>query len=278
MPELPEVETVRRSLEKLISGLSIINSEVFMPKIVGSHRPSDFKTALVGRQVALQLERRGKYLIIPLSGNMVLVIHLRMTGRLVFLNECNDLPKYTHVLFYFNNGKRLAFADMRQFGRVNLLPMEELIKMSGLKDLGPEPLGDSFNQEYMHQELPRRRTKIKALLLNQSFVAGLGNIYVDEALHLAKIHPERLAQELSPDEINRLYQSIVHVIEQGIKNRGTSFRDYVDGEGNMGNNQNMLKAYNREGEQCLCCNEIISRKKVAGRSSYFCPHCQKTQV
>ena len=274
MPELPEVETVKRSLEKKITGLTIENAEVIFPKAVPTHEPQDFKNMLIGRTVE-EMRRRGKYLLIYLSGGFTLVIHLRMTGRLLLINSSQPLPKYTHVVINFNNNTSLAFADMRKFGRINLLPCDELNNLSGLKNLGPEPLGNDFTLKYLTENFKRRRTKIKALLLNQSFIAGLGNIYADEALYLAKIHPERLAGELTSSEISKLYRAIIEVLQQGIANRGTSFRDYVDGEGKTGSNQNMLQAYNREGKPCYRCGAVISRKKVAGRSSYFCPQCQK---
>ncbi len=274
MPELPEVETVKRSLEEKITGLAIENVQVIFPKVVHNQKPPDFKKLLIGRTVE-KMGRRGKYLLIYLSGSFALVIHLRMTGRLVLINSGMELPKYTHVVINFNNNTALAFADMRKFGRINLLPSNELKTLSGLKDLGPEPLGNEFTLEYLTKKLQNRRTKIKAFLLNQRFIAGLGNIYADEALYSAKIHPERSADELTSLEINRLYHAIIEVLQQGIANRGTSFRDYVDGEGKTGSNQNMLQAYNREGQPCHRCGAVISRKKVAGRSSYFCPHCQK---
>ncbi|WP_031518160.1 bifunctional DNA-formamidopyrimidine glycosylase/DNA-(apurinic or apyrimidinic site) lyase [Desulfofalx alkaliphila] len=273
MPELPEVETIKHSLQTHITGLTIADVKVFLPKIIRSHTPGDFKKALVGQKVKDRLYRRGKYLMIPLS-ERTLVVHFRMTGRLVFLDEKTDLPKYTHLLFVFDNGRQMAFADMRQFGQIHLLPNAEVNKIAGIKNMGPEPLGDNFTVEYFQRELKRRRAKIKSLLLNQSFVAGLGNIYADEALHLAKIDPERPAQQLTKDEIIQLHQAIVAVLQQGIKNRGTSFRDYVDAQGNIGNNQDMLQAYNRKGQPCNFCGTAIERKKVTGRSSYYCPQCQ----
>ncbi|MTI79631.1 MAG: bifunctional DNA-formamidopyrimidine glycosylase/DNA-(apurinic or apyrimidinic site) lyase [Firmicutes bacterium] len=274
MPELPEVETVKRSLEKLIVGLTIAKVDILMPKIIKSHTPDQFQQLIAGRKV-ISLERRGKYLQIHLSGTYTLIIHLRMTGRLVLITGSKKLPKYTHVIFHLEKDKRLVFADMRQFGTINLVPDEELQNMPGLKDLGPEPLGNDFSLGYLEKELQRRRTRVKTLLLNQSFVAGLGNIYADEALHLAKIHPERLANELSQQEVINLHQAIIEVIKQGIENRGTSFSDYVDGEGNIGSNQNMLKAYQRAGEPCHCCGTNMERKKVTGRSSCYCPQCQR---
>lgn len=274
MPELPEVETVKRSLEKNIIGKTITSVDIYMPKIIRPDQPEQFKETVCGRQV-VQLERRGKYLMLHLSNSLTMLLHLRMTGRLVYLAPGQVQPKHTHVLFYLNNGSQLAFADMRQFGRINLIPTAELENLPALKKLGPEPLGKHFNQHYLQKKLPKRRAKIKALLLDQTFVVGLGNIYADEALHLARIHPERIAASLNANEISTLYQTIVAVLEQGIKNRGTSFSDYVDGEGKKGSNQYLLRAYQREGQPCFFCGSIIRRKKVAGRSSYYCPCCQQ---
>ena len=279
MPELPEVETIKRTLKIVLANLTITDVTIFKPKLV--NRP-DFKEALVGCQISDQLTRRGKYLLLPLnkcaskSGDMTLAIHLRMTGCLVVIKENDQLPKYTHVLFYFDNPKiKLVFADMRQFGRLSLLTNAELQDLSGLKDLGPEPLEKNFNPTYLKNNLSSRRAKIKSLLLNQTLVAGLGNIYVDEALYLAQIHPERLGCDLTAPEVNNLYHAIITVLEQGIQNGGTSISDYVDAEGNAGNNQNMLQAYQRQNKPCYRCDEIITRIKVAGRSSHFCPRCQK---
>lgn len=274
MPELPEVETVKRSLQKLAVGQTIINVEVFLPKIVSPYPPEHFKAVVTGLKLE-NFQRRGKYLLAYLNRGMALVMHLRMTGRLVYLDANSPLPKYTHVLFYMDSGHRLAFADMRQFGHVTLLSQTEVDSLPALTKLGPEPLEKHFSVQYMAERLKKRRTKIKGLLLDQTFVAGLGNIYVDESLHRAHIHPERTAADLSMDEISALYHSIIAVLKQGIKNRGTSFSDYVDGEGKKGSNQNELTAYQREGEPCLYCGNIILRKKVVGRSSYYCPHCQR---
>lgn len=274
MPELPEVETVKRSLQKLAVGQTIVDLEVFLPKIVRPHPPEFFRAAVTDLKIE-NFRRRGKYLLVDLSEEMVLLIHLRMTGRLVYLKKNDPLPKYTHLLFYLDSGSRLAFADMRQFGHVTLLSRTEAAHLPALTKLGPEPLEEQFSVDYMKEKFSKRRTKVKGLLLDQTFVAGLGNIYADEALHRAKIHPERAVGDLTVEEITALYHSIVAVLQQGIDNRGTSFSDYVDGEGNKGSNQYQLTAYQREGKQCHYCGNIIQRKKVVGRSSYYCPHCQR---
>ncbi len=274
MPELPEVETVKRSLEKKLVGLAFNGVDLHMPKIVRLPQAEEFVNSLKGKKIK-QLDRRGKYLMLHLSGNYTLVIHLRMTGRLVYTKPDTPLEKHTHVVFLLSNGDQLRYTDIRQFGRMLLAPTPELDTLPGLKDLGVEPLGEYFTREFMKKELKRRRTRLKALLLDQSFIAGLGNIYVDEALHRARLHPERLAVDLTPRETTRLFQAIKDVLTDAVNNRGTSFRDYVDGEGRPGNNQERLLVYSKEGKPCHKCGKPIHRIRVAGRSSYFCPHCQK---
>jgi len=274
MPELPEVETVKRTLEKKIKGLTITGVDIAMPKIIRDTAPEDFKKIVTGRMI-LRLARRGKYLLVYLSGENVLVIHLRMTGRLTYTEASQPVPRHTHLIFGLNDGYQLRFNDVRQFGRVILATNKTFSQIKGLKDLGPEPLEKNFTRDFLRRELKRKRTRIKPLLLDQTFIAGLGNIYVDESLYRARIHPERLACSLSPREIANLYHSICEVLGEGIENRGTSFRDYVDGDGRAGNFQELLRVYNREGEKCPRCGTTIARMKVGGRSSYYCPTCQK---
>lgn len=274
MPELPEVETVKRTLEKKIKGLIITDVEIAMPKIIRDTAPEDFKKAVTGKKI-LRLARRGKYLIIFLAAENVLVIHLRMTGRLVYTEASQPVPRHTHLIFHLSDGYQLRFNDVRQFGRFILATNKTLNQVKGLKDLGPEPLEKDFTRDFLRRELKRKRTRIKPLLLDQTFVAGLGNIYADESLHRARLHPERLACNLLPREVAKLYHAICEVLREGIDNRGTSVRDYVDGDGRTGSFQELLRVYNREGEKCHRCGTTIARMKVGGRSSYFCPACQK---
>lgn len=272
---MPEVETVVRSLEQHLAGLTITAVDIYMHKVIRHPKPEIFEEEIIGKQVQKKLGRRGKYILLQLSEGLTLVVHLRMTGRLVYCEADTPLEKHTHVVFHLSNGKQLRFTDIRQFGRMNLLPTSQVSEMSGIKDLGPEPLDTSFTREFLKKELRRRRTRVKSLLLDQSFIAGLGNIYADEALFRAKVHPERLAADLSPREVSGLHKSIVEVISGGIQHRGTTFRDYVDGEGRSGSFQYHLKVYNREGLPCSNCGKPIERIKVGGRSSYHCPYCQK---
>ena len=274
MPELPEVETVKKTLEKSLVGLTITGVDIKMPKIIREPAPEVFAHSATGKKIT-RLGRRGKYLLIHLAGGSVLVFHLRMTGRLVYAGADAPSPRHTHVIFHLSNGHELRFADTRQFGRVMLAPARELDRVKGLKDLGPEPLGRDFTRGFLRREIKRKRVRLKSLLLDQTFIAGLGNIYADETLHRCRLHPERIAGTLSTREVASLHRSIIDVLKEGIANRGTSMRDYVDGDGREGNYQTLLRVYNREGQCCPHCGTAIARIKVGGRSSYFCPICQK---
>ena len=273
MPELPEVETIKRTLDKKTTGLTITDVEITMPKIIRDPSPEEFRRQVSGSKIT-RLGRRGKYLLLYLTGEHVLVIHLRMTGRLTY-NVASELRvKHTHVIFHLSNGHELRFNDIRQFGRLQLAPKQALNQVKGLKDLGPEPLEKEFTKAFLRRELKRKRVRIKSLLLDQTFIAGLGNIYADEALFRAHLNPQCIANSLSPREIAKLYHAIIEVLQEGIENRGTSFRDYVDGDGRKGNYQELLQVYNREGCPCNHCGTAITRIKINGRSSYFCPDCQ----
>lgn len=273
MPELPEVETIKRSLENKLVGREITGVNVYLPKIIRLEDPQKFKRQILGKKIT-GLSRRGKYLLVRLTGGLTLVIHLRMTGRLLYMSPSCPV-KHTHVIFKFENGKELHFIDVRQFGRIILTPSDNLHMVPGLKDLGVEPLSDNFTSNFLRRELRKHRTKIKSLLLDQTFIAGLGNIYADEALHRARINPARTASSLNPREVTNLYHAIRDVLREGIENRGTTFRDYVDGDGRAGNYGELLRVYGREGQPCLECKTIISKVKLGGRSTYFCPRCQK---
>ncbi|MCL2337442.1 MAG: bifunctional DNA-formamidopyrimidine glycosylase/DNA-(apurinic or apyrimidinic site) lyase [Firmicutes bacterium] len=274
MPELPEVETIKNSLGEKLIGLTITGAAVAMPKVIREPAAEEFIARVTDQQVT-RLSRRGKYLLLHLSGDEILMVHLRMTGRLVNDRPETPPPRHTHVVFHLSDGSELRFADMRQFGRLLLVRDGQLEQVKGFKDLGPEPLGDDFSREFLRRELKRKRVRLKSLLLDQTFIAGLGNIYADEALHRSHLHPERIARTLTTREIATLYHSIVEVLQEAIANRGTSVRDYVDGDGHKGGFQELLRVYNREGQPCYYCGAAIIRVKIGGRSSYFCPACQK---
>ncbi|MDD2421606.1 MAG: bifunctional DNA-formamidopyrimidine glycosylase/DNA-(apurinic or apyrimidinic site) lyase [Heliobacteriaceae bacterium] len=273
MPELPEVETVRRTLAKHIVGRTICGVEIHLPKIVAAPFDGDFVQTVVGRRI-IGLRRRGKYLLATLSGDRTLVVHLRMTGQWVACTLESPVIPHTHVVFCLDDGKQVRFADLRQFGRLVVIPSDLVPTFGGLASLGPEPLAADFTEQDFAGCLQGKKTKLKPLLLDQKFLAGLGNIYANEALARAGLHPDRPANELTASEKTALYQGIRTVLLDGIAAGGTSLRDYVDGEGRQGKFQAKLQVHGREGKPCQACGTPIVRVKRGGRSTYFCPRCQ----
>ena len=270
MPELPEVETIARGLQEPLVGGQFTGVRIGWQKLVAQCSVGEFKRRLVGQRI-LDVKRRGKYLVFALSGGESLIVHLRMTGRLLIKNRDDELDKDDHLIFELDDGRELRFNEVRKLGRVYLVGDEDEI----VGDLGPEPLDDNFTPADFAALLSARRSMIKPLLLNQRFLAGIGNIYADEALFVARIHPERRANTLTAEEINRLYSAIRQVLHQGIENRGTTFRAYRDAEGREGMNQEYLQVSRRTDEPCPRCGTPIVRTMVGGRGTYFCPKCQK---
>jgi len=286
MPELPEVETIVRGLREPLFGRKFTGVRVGWENLVARPRPDgstssprrlaegpaveEFERGLVGQRI-LDVKRRGKYLVFALSGGESLIVHLRMTGRLLIKNCDDELDKHDHLIFELDDGRELRFNNMRKLGRVYLVDDEDEI----VGGLGPEPLDDDFAPADFAALLSGRRGMIKPLLLNQRFVAGIGNIYADEALFAARIHPERRADTLTAGEIERLYHAIRRVLRQGIENRGTTLVTYRDAEGREGRNQEYLRVFRRTGQSCPRCGMPIERTVVGGRGTYFCPRCQK---
>ena len=270
MPELPEVETIVRGLQEPIVGRQFTGVRVGWENLIARPPVEEFKQALIGQRI-LGLKRRGKYLVFALSGEGSLIIHLRMTGRLSIKNPSEELDKHDHLNFELDDGRELRFNNVRKLGRVYLVEDEDEI----VGKLGPEPLDGDFTPADLDALLSARRGMIKPLLLNQRFIAGIGNIYTDEALFAARIHPERKADTLTAGEIERLYHAIRQVLTQGIRNQGTTFSDYRDAEGREGSNQEHLRVFRRVGHPCLHCGMPIERTVVGGRGTYFCPRCQK---
>ncbi|NLJ93889.1 MAG: DNA-formamidopyrimidine glycosylase [Clostridiaceae bacterium] len=277
MPELPEVETIRRSLIKKIDKMVISEIIVCHPDVLLNYGDFDLKNWQI-----INIKRRGKYLLFDLkstednSNKMLMMIHLRMTGKLLLEEKGTSPAKHTHVRFLLEDGSFLDFNDVRRFGRVKLFKPGHEIEDKGFRTLGPEPLGDDFTLEYFLKESKRRpRSTIKSFILNQQVIAGIGNIYADESLFRAKIKPDNLVGEISKDKLTSLHQAIREIIEEAIGHRGTSFRDYVDGLGNKGFFQLKLAVYQKEDEPCQICETKIEKIKVAGRSTHYCPNCQK---
>lgn len=274
MPELPEVETIRRSLVDKVKGRRIQGVEILLPRLIKWPSAYEFQALVTGKTI-LQLDRKGKYLILRLEDNMTLVIHLRMTGRLYFVTNDDKTDRFTHIIFDLGDGAKLLYADTRTLGTLYAMPESELWRIAGLASMGPEPLTQEFSPAYFRGLLAGRKGRIKALLLNQKLIGGLGNIYVDEALAIAGIDPDRLACSLNDEEAALLYEAVNQVIYDGIHHGGTSFRDYRDGEGKSGSHQNYLAVYGRKGQPCRRCGAPIERKEVAGRGTHYCPNCQR---
>ena len=273
MPELPEVETVRRSLAELVVGRSItaIRPRRF-PGVMGGDGVDAAAARVVGRRITAA-RRRAKYLFLDLDDGTSLMVHLRMTGRLA-VAERNEPPlRFEHLTIELDDGRDLRFADQRKFGRVLHLPPDAASLLYAR--MGPEPLAPSFTADLLRTRLARRTGKLKSVLLDQRLVAGLGNIYVDEALFRARLHPERAADSLTDADVRRLHRAIRAVLREALDNRGTTFSSFQDASGETGGNQPNLRVYGRRrGEPCLRCGRPLARIVVGGRGTHLCPNCQ----
>ncbi|MFY0542946.1 DNA-formamidopyrimidine glycosylase [Brevibacillus sp. H7] len=274
MPELPEVETVVRTLRKLVLGKTMARVSVLLPRII--RRPDDveeFKAQLVGQTIR-DIKRRAKFIQFVLDQD-VLISHLRMEGRYGLYPSDEPVEKHTHVIFHFTDGTELRYRDVRQFGTMDLYPLGTETSEGPLAKLGVEPLDESFTAGLLRSMLKGRTTKIKPLLLNQEFIVGLGNIYVDESLFKAGIHPERPAGKLTAKQVGKLHESIVATLSEAVEQGGSSIKSYVNGQGEMGMFQQSLLVYGRKGEPCVICATEIVRTVVGGRGTHICPKCQK---
>lgn len=288
MPELPEVETVKRGLEKLIIGIVVDSVEHDWPKSF-PNAVSDVNSFLIGSKVQA-VRRRAKVLIIDLSSNYSLVIHLKMTGQLVFRSVnynfgaghpnkslVGDLPdKSSRVEITFKDGSKLFFNDQRKFGWMRLMPTSEIDDLDFFKKVGPEPLSADFNWKQLQNRLAKRKnSSIKAALLDQTVVAGVGNIYADESLWGAKIHPSTLVRDVSSIKVHKLYDELVYVLKLSIEKGGSTDKNYIDAEGKKGSYLQFAHVFRRENQACPRCGHIIIKTRVAGRGTHYCPHCQK---
>ncbi len=272
MPELPEVETIKRSLAPRLLGRRIERLDVFLAKAVRGVTAEQARERLAG-QVIGGLSRRGKYLLLELAGGDRLAFHLRMTGQLLLRPQEVPRQPHTHLVFVLAGAEELRYADQRKFGGFHyLVPGGEV--PAGLAGLGPEPLAPEFTPEVLAAALGKRRGPLKPFLLDQRRLAGIGNIYADEILHRAALAPARPAAMLTREEVARLYESIRMVLAEGIAGRGTTRRNYVDGDGRPGEYQERLRVYGRSGRACPACGAEIVRTVVGGRGTYYCPQCQ----
>ena len=288
MPELPEVETIRAGLESLLPGRRVAKADSDWPKGF-PNAANDVKKFMLGTEIK-SVKRRGKALIVDLSSGYSLVIHLKMTGQLVFRGPherfgaghpsdslIGDLPdKTTRITLEFTDGSRLFFNDQRKFGWMKLVPTPAINKLDFFKKLGPEPLSTGFDAKALEARMSQRRnTSVKAALLDQAVLAGVGNIYADEALWGAKIHPAALVRDLKPVQFKKLRDELVYVLKLAIKKGGSTDRNYVDANGKKGSYLGFARVFRREGQPCPRCGATILKTKVAGRGTHFCPVCQK---
>lgn len=272
MPELPEVETVRRTLLPQIQNKKIAAIKPLYDKIIVGD-PTAFVQGLVG-ETFVDIDRMGKYLVFRLTNDKTVVSHLRMEGKYRVVPTETPIEKHEHLIFEFGDGTSLRYADVRKFGRLQLVETGTERVVTGIKNLGPEPNSPEFTLEQFTQDLQKRKKNIKNALLDQTLVSGLGNIYVDEVLWLAQIHPLKPANEIETTKIAALYQAINDVIARAIESHGTTVKSYLDASGHAGNFQSQLHAYSRGGEACDRCGTILEKIKVNGRGTVFCPHCQ----
>ena len=274
MPELPEVEHVVRALRPVVVGKRILAAELKLKRIAPGISRTRFNSQLKDSRVTA-VGRRGKYILFELESGKFLSTHLRMTGKFVALPNEDKLPPYAHVIFYLDDEKRLVFCDMRQFGRMRLIKSSNDFPKEFLA-LAPEPLSDDFTEQYFIETLARSRRTLKTLLLDQTRVLGLGNIYAVEALFLAGIHPLKQAHTLSKPRVRKLYQAIRKVLQEAIDAGSTLRIELSDGESSyIGTSERFWSVYEREGEPCVNCGFAIRRIAHAGRSTYFCPKCQR---
>ncbi|KJY55183.1 Formamidopyrimidine-DNA glycosylase [Lactobacillus kullabergensis] len=272
MPEMPEVETVRRTLLPLIKGKTIKEVTVWYPKIITGDA-KEFAKQLTGKKIE-NIDRYAKYLLIRLSDNLTIVSHLRMEGkyRLVKINTKKD--KHDHVQIVFKDNSALRYNDVRKFGRMQLIKTGTEREKTGIGKLGVEPNSAAFTVSYLQNGLARKKKNIKNTLLDQSIVAGLGNIYVDEVLWETKIHPLSQANTIPAEKIAQLHDNINSLIELAIAERGTTVHTYLDANGKTGGFQKMLQVYGHKGEPCVRCGTPLEKIKVNGRGTTFCPKCQ----
>jgi len=299
MPELPEVETIARDLQRAVAGATIVAARVTWDRTIRHPQPPErFAMEIAGATIR-RVGRRAKTVLVHLDDGRVMTVAVRMTGALIVAPPGTPLDPYARVVFSLADGRELRYRDVRKFGRIGLWPGGGLRSVGAGRGRrsrkvaeagtryrigevfaghGPEPLSRSFSIERFAERLGRRSARLKTLLLDQSFIAGIGNIYADEALWRARLHPLRAADTLTPEEVRRLHRSIRRVLREGIVNRGASVSDYVDAQGDEGGNQERLAVYRRTDQPCYRCGHPIRRIVVGQRSTHFCPHCQREPV
>lgn len=269
MPELPEVETVVRALRRPLLGRIITEVRNYWPRHIATPSVAELQQRIHGRRITA-VNRRGKYLLFPLDDGQTLIIHLKMSGHLAVVSSETPPDKHTHTIFALDNGHELRFRDTRKFGKVYLV--EDAAEIVG--KLGPEPLEDSFTVALLQERINGRKRSLKPLLLDQTILAGVGNIYADEALFYAGLHPQRHANTLTETEVAALHAAIQQVLQMGIEREGASISSYIKPDGEKGEMQDAVAVFRRTGQPCYRCGTFIERIVLGGRSTHFCPVCQ----
>jgi len=287
MPELPEVEVVKKSLERKLKNLTI--KEVFINNNKLRYKINNKELSKIKGLKIISVRRRSKYLLINLEKNITILAHLGMTGKF-FIFEKNKKyktsfyyslkkndSKHDHLTFFLSKGFKLIYNDVRKFGFIKLFESQNIYKCNHLKFLGPEPLNKDFNKNYISNYFLNKKTKAKNLLMNQKFIAGLGNIYCNEILFLCKISPNRIVKKINKQESEKIVKFTKKIIKKSISQGGSSIKDFASAEGESGNFQQEFNVYNREKKKCKTkkCTGIIKKISISGRSSFFCPRCQK---
>ncbi|RLQ97973.1 DNA-formamidopyrimidine glycosylase [Falsibacillus albus] len=274
MPELPEVETVRRTLTELVVGRTISDVKVMWPKIIKHpEEVQEFCTLLRGETIH-SVGRRGKFLIFYLD-QFTLVSHLRMEGKYGLFNAEDPMDLHTHITFTFEDGFELRYKDVRKFGTMHLFQKGAEFDVLPLKKLGPEPFSKEFSLQMLTEKLQKTERAVKAVLLDQNVVVGLGNIYVDEVLFRAGVHPEKKASSLTPSEVERIHKETIKTLQEAVDKGGSTIRSYLNSQGQIGMFQLSLFVYGRKGEPCRVCGTEIEKFVAAGRGTHICPSCQK---
>jgi len=295
VPELPEVETIVADLRPHLTGRTIVRAELLFPTIVRYPEPEEFIDSVAGMRINA-VRRRGKFILMDLDDNLLLVVHLGMTGQLRLVDSATPIEKHTHVIFTLDGGgtspsgaarhlprergsdlsiQQLRYRDPRRFGRLLLGTEESLLASKKMPRLGPEPIDPDFASEELYRSLRKRRTSLKAVLLDQGAIAGVGNIYADESMHRARLRPDRIASGLSRKSAQRLHESLRDSLLMAIRNRGSSVDTYRDAWGELGSQQEKLLVYGRAGEPCFTCGRPLAMIRLAGRSTVFCTRCQR---
>ncbi len=276
MPELPEVELVANSLQRLVAGRRIESAILNRPRLAPHSTPSEFAECVGGARI-LEVGRRGKHILIGLDNGWTLLVHLRMSGRFMLLGRDRDDPKFAHAVFYLGDDERLVFQDQRHFGFMRILPTDGLLSTPELAKLAPEPFSEDFSPAYLRAVLKRSDRPLKLVLLDQTKILGLGNIYASEAMFLAKLNPKRRASGFSARRIDWLFETIRGVLAESMAHGSTMNVDpeNIDGSYYDGAYESKWRVYDREGEPCVECSAIIRRVIQGGRSTYYCPSCQR---